>query len=142
MMENESLREPRNTPVMLLSFAVVAVLIWAIIAQATVSKRNKELGIVVAEKQALQVEAEQKIADMQRKVDEAEKTRLVALEWTRQHQLRIQEEMRKKEEAAKLAKEKADASKKTSVKSTGKTGTKTSGTKKPVVKKTTKTTHS
>jgi len=144
MMENESLREPRNTPVMLLSFAVVAVLIWAIIAQATVSKRNKELNTAVAEKQQLQVETDQKLADMQRKVDDAEKLRQTAMEWTRQHQLRIQEEMRKKAEeadkAAKVAKDKAE--KKQPTKTTGKTSTtKSKTTGKTPVKKTTKTTH-
>jgi hypothetical protein len=113
MMENESLREPKNTTVMFLSLLVVVVVIWGIVASVMASNRRKDCERLTAEKEAIRLEADQIKQESQMKADQAEKLRLVALEWTRQHQLQVQEEMRKKsEEAAKQAKLKEAAVKK------------------------------
>lgn len=105
MMENESLREPKNTTVMFLSLLVVVVVIWAIVASVMASNRRKDCDRLTSEKEAIRIESDQIKQEAQVKVAEAEKLRQVAMEWTRQHQLQIQEEMRKKaDEAAKQAK--------------------------------------
>jgi len=107
-MENESLREPKNTTVMLLLLLVALVAIWAIIASVMASNRRKDVERISAEKEIIRQDSEQLKQDCLRKMEEAEKLRQTAMEWTRQHQLRIQEEMRKKaEEAAKQAQLKA-----------------------------------
>lgn len=143
MMENESLREPKNTTVMLLSLLVVFVTIWAIVASVMASSRRKDVDRLTSEKEMIRQESEQLKQDTLRKMDEVEKLRQTAMEWTRQHQLRLQEEMRKKaDEAAKQAQLKADAAKgpaKAAVK-TGKPVVKKAAApgKKAVVKKTTK----
>jgi len=144
MMENESLREPKNTTVMLLSLLVVFVTIWAIIASVMASGRRKDVERLTTEKEIIRQESEQLKQDTLRKMDEAEKLRQTAMEWTRQHQLQLQAEMRKKaDEAAKQAQLKADAAKapvkpaiKGVVKPTGKKAT--TPVKKTAVKKTTK----
>jgi biopolymer transport protein ExbB/TolQ len=113
MMENESLREPKNTTVMFLALLVVVVVIWGIVASVMASNRRKDCERLTAEKEAIRLEADQIRQESQIKADQAEKLRLTALEWTRQHQLQVQEEMRKKsEEAAKQAKLKEAAVKK------------------------------
>lgn len=110
MMENESLREPKNTTVMLLSLIIVFVTIWAIIASVMASSRRKEVDRLTSDMTGLRQDSEQLKQDTLRKMEEVEKLRQVAMEWTRQHQLRIQEEMRKKaDDAAKQAQLKADA---------------------------------
>lgn len=140
MMENESLREPKNTTVMLLSLLVVGVTIWAIIASVMASGRRKEVDRLNSEMVILRQESEQLKQDTLRKIDEAEALRKTAMEWTRQHQLRIQEEMRKKaEEAAKQAQVKADAAKSAAAKSAPKKTTSTP-VKKTAKKTTTKKT--
>jgi len=129
MMENESLREPKNTTVMLLSLLVVFVTIWAIVASVMASSRRKDVERLTSEKEIIRQESEQLKQDTLRKMDEVEKLRQTAMEWTRQHQLQLQEEMRKKaDEAAKQAQLKADAAK-----NPAKPVVKTAG--KPVVKK-------
>jgi len=144
MMENESLREPKNTTVMLLSLLVVFVTIWAIVASVMASGRRKDVERLTAEKEIIRQESEQLKQDTLRKMDEVEKLRQTAMEWTRQHQLRLQEEMRKKaDEAAKQAQLKADAAKasvKPAVKGAVKPAVKKSTVpvKKTAVKKTTK----
>ncbi len=111
-MENESLREPKNTTVMLLSLLVVFVTIWAIIASVMASSRRKEVDTLKTDMAQMRQESEQLKQDTLRKMDEVEKLRQTAMEWTRQHQLRLQEEMRKKaDDAAKQAQVKADAAK-------------------------------
>jgi hypothetical protein len=146
MMENESLREPKNTTVMLLSLLVVFVTIWAIIASVMASSRRKDVDRLTGEKELIRQESEQLKQDTLRKMDEVEKLRQTAMEWTRQHQLRLQEEMRKKaDEAAKQAQVKADAAKasvKPVVHSAGKTTVKKSTVpvRKSSVKKSTKKT--
>ena len=139
-MENESLREPKNTTVMLLSLLVVFVTIWAIIASVMASSRRKDVDRLTADMTVLRQESEQLKQDTLRKMDEVEKLRQTAMEWTRQHQLRIQEEMRKKaDDAAKQAQIKADAAK-ASVKPAVKKSTvpvKKSTTKKSTTKKAT-----
>jgi biopolymer transport protein ExbB/TolQ len=145
-MENESLREPKNTTVMLLSLLVVFVTIWAIIASVMASSRRKDVDRLTGEKELIRQESEQLKQDTLRKMDEVEKLRQTAMEWTRQHQLRLQEEMRKKaDEAAKQAQVKADAAKapvKPVVHTAGKTIVKKSTVpvKKSTVKKSTKKT--
>lgn len=137
MMENESLREPKNTTVMLLVLCIVVVGILAIVGFAKASSRAKECDRLTADKEAIRTELEQVKQECQIKVDQAEKLRLTALEWTRQHQLQIQEEMRKKaDEAAKQAKLKESAVKKPEL-SKGTAGTK--GKVTPVKKSGTKT---
>lgn len=116
-MENESLREPKNTTVMLLSLLVVGVTIWAIIASVMASGRRKDIDRLTSDMAILRQESDQLRQDTLRKMDEVEKLRQTAMEWTRQHQLRLQEEMRKKaDEAAKQAQLKADAAKATTLK--------------------------
>jgi len=144
MMENESLREPKNTTVMLLSIIVVAFALWAIIASVKASSYHKDVERLTAEKEIMRQESEQLKQDTLRKMDEVEKLRQTAMEWTRQHQLQLQEEMRKKaDEAAKQAQMKADAAKapvKPAVKAPGKTTVKKSTipVKKSAAKKTVK----
>ena len=147
MMENESLREPKNTTVMLLSIIVVALALCTIIAFVKMSGYRKDVERLTSEKEIMRQESEQLKQDTLRKMDEVEKLRQTAMEWTRQHQLQLQEEMRKKaDEAAKQAQLKADAAKapaKTAVKTTAKptvkkTGAvKKNGSKKTTTKKTT-----
>lgn len=145
MMENESLREPKNTTVMLLSLLVVFVTIWAIIASVMASSRRKDVDRLTADMSQLRQESELLKQDTLRKMDEVEKLRQTAMEWTRQHQLRLQEEMRKKaDDAAKQAQLKADAAKapvKTVVKSGSTTAVKKSTVpvKKTPARKTTTT---
>ena len=143
MMENESLREPKNTTVMLLSLCLVVAGIVAIVGFAKASSRGKECDRLTAEKEAIRAEAEQIKQECQIKQDQAEKLRLTALEWTRQHQLQVQEEMRKKaDEAAKQAKLKEAAAKKPEVAKTPAKGkgkaapVKKSGVKSSTAKKT------
>jgi len=143
MMENESLREPKNTTVMFLSLVAVGVTIWAISASVMASNRRKDCEALTHEKDAIRVECDQIKQECQVKLAEAEKLRQTAMEWTRQHQLQVQEEMRKKaDEAAKVAKAKEDASKKaTAVKTPAKGKVATSKktvTKHAPVKKTVK----
>ncbi len=145
MMENESLREPKNTTVMLLSIIVVAFALWAIIASVKASSYHKDVERLTAEKEIIRQESENLKQETLRKMDEVEKLRQTAMEWTRQHQLQLQEEMRKKaDEAAKQAQLKAEAAKqpakaavKTPVKPTGK---KAAPSKKTGAKKATKKT--
>lgn len=140
-MENESLREPKNTTVMLLSLLVVGVTIWAIIASVMASGRRKDVDRLTSEMAILRQESDQLKQDTLRKMDEVEKLRQTAMEWTRQHQLRLQEEMRKKaDEAAKQAQLKADAAKAALVKAGAKPAVKKSAApvKKSAAKKTTK----
>ena len=141
-MENESLREPKNTTVMLLSLLVVFVTIWAIVASVMASSRRKDVERLTSEKEIMRQESEQLKQDTLRKMDEVEKLRQTAMEWTRQHQLRLQEEMRKKaDEAAKQAQVKADQAAKSTAKPADKAA-KPNGKKAPVKKATAKkTTH-
>ena len=102
-MENESLREPKNTAVIFLSLLVAATLIWAIVATVTASKNRKECEGLTQERDQVRVELDQVRMNAERQLADADKLRRTALEWTRQHQVRLQEEMRKKAEAAKAA---------------------------------------
>jgi len=143
MMENESLREPKNTTVMFLSLLVVVVVIWGIVASVMASNRRKDCERLTAEKEAIRLEADQIKQECQIKADQAEKLRLTALEWTRQHQLQVQEEMRKKsEEAAKQAKLKEAAVKKPVAAVKGKTVPVKKSTTPSASKKVVKKTHS
>ena len=111
-MENESLREPKNTTAIFLMLVVAAVTIWAISASVMASNRRKDVERLTGDKEALRVECEQIKQEALIKMNDAEKLRQTAMEWTRQHQLQVQEDMRKKaEEAAKLAKAKEEAKK-------------------------------
>lgn len=124
MMENESLREPKNSAVMFLSALVAVALIWAIVASVMASKQRKECERLTQERDQIRVELDQVRMDAQRQIAEADKLRRTALEWTRQHQVRLQEEMKKKAEAAKAA------STKSSSKTTSKSGSKTTSKKR------------
>lgn len=138
MMENESLHEPKNTTVMLLSLLVVGVTIWAIIASVMASGRRKDVDRLTSEMAIMRQESDQLKQDTLRKMDEVEKLRQTAMEWTRQHQLRLQEEMRKKaDEAAKQAQLKAEVAKAAANKAAVKPAVKksTSPVKKSTVKK-------
>lgn len=111
-MENESLREPRSSALIFVSLIAVALAIWAIAASVTASSRGKEITRLTSEKEAIRIEAEQIKQDAMQRSAEAEKLRQTALEWTRQHQMQIQADMRKKaEEAAKAAKAKEELKK-------------------------------
>lgn len=111
MMENESLREPKNTTVVFLSLLLAVAVIVSIVMTVKASSRGKECERLKADKEAIQQESDAIKQEAQIKMNEAEKLRQVAMEWTRQHQLRVQEEMRKKaEEAAKQVKAKETAS--------------------------------
>ncbi len=120
MMENESLREPKNSAVMFLSAVTAVVLIWAIAASVMASKRGKECERLTQERDQIRVELDQVRTDAQRVMMEADKLRRTALEWTRQHQMRVQEEMKKKAEAAKAAQTQKTTSKTTTKAATSK----------------------
>jgi biopolymer transport protein ExbB/TolQ len=144
MMENESMREPKNTMVMVLAFMVVVAVILAIVGFVRASGFKRDAERLTGEKEVIRQEAEQLKQECLRKMDEAEALRKTAMEWTRQHQLQVQEEMRKKaDEAAKQAQLKADQAAKAAVKSPAKSSTtttkKSSSTpaKKSTAKKTT-----
>lgn len=112
MMENESLRSPKNTSVVFLSVVLVGAVIWGIVASVMASQNRKQCEKLTQANEQLRTENEQIRMEAERRIAEAEKLRKVALEWTRQHQLRLQEEMQKKAaEAAKAAAEKAKADK-------------------------------
>ena len=112
-MENESLREPKNTLVIFLLLAVAVVTIWALVASFKANGLRKDVERITSEKEALRVECDQIKQEALVKMNDAEKLRQTAMEWTRQHQVQVQEEMRKKaEEAAKQAKLKEEAAKK------------------------------
>lgn len=132
MMENESLREPKNSAVIFLSLLVAATLIWAIVASVMASKNRKECERLTQVCDQVRVELDQVRVDAQRQVAEADKLRRTCLEWTRDHQMRLQEEMRKKAEAAKAAAAKAAVkpATKTTVKAATKATSKTSTTAK------------
>jgi hypothetical protein len=128
MMENESLREPKNSAVVFLSLLLVGAVIWAITASVMASKSRKECEKISADRDQIRVEADAIRAEAQRNMMDAEKLRKVAYEEMRKNQLRIQEDMRKKAaEAAKAAQAKT-------VKAPVVKGS------KPVVKKTTTST--
>jgi len=111
-MENESLREPKNTTAIFLLIVVAVVTIWAISASVLATNRRKDVERLSTEKEALRIESDQIKQDALVKMNDAEKLRQTAMEWTRQHQIQIQEEMRKKaEEAAKQAKAKEEVKK-------------------------------
>lgn len=132
MMENESLREPKNTTVVFLSLLLVAALIWGIIVSVMLSRSRKECDRISAERDQIRLEAEQTRTEAMRVVADAEKLRKVAYEEMRKNQLRIQEEMRKKAaEAAKAAQAKASPVKTTQSKTTKTTvkSAKSSGTR-------------
>jgi FtsZ-interacting cell division protein ZipA len=128
-MENESLREPKNTTVVFLSLLLVAAVIWAIIASVMASKSRKESERTSAERDQIRLEADQIRTEAQRTMADAEKLRKVAYEEMRKNQLRIQEDLRKKAaDAAKAAQVKV-APAKAPVSKTTKTPVKTSTTK-------------
>jgi hypothetical protein len=141
MMENESLREPKNTAVIFLSLLVAATLIWAIVASVMASKNRKECERLTQVCDQTRVELDQVRMDAQRQIADADKLRRTCLEWTRQHQMQIQDEMRKKAEAAKAAAAKAAV--KPAVKSAVKPAAKTTvkSTSKPTVKTSTTAKH-
>jgi|688.fasta_scaffold853457_2 hypothetical protein len=103
MMENESLRESKNTAVIFLALLVAVTLIWAIVATVNASKSRKQCELLVQERDQVRVELDQVRVNAERQVADAEKLRQTCLEWTRQRQLMIQEEMKKKAEAQKAA---------------------------------------
>ena len=104
MMDNESLRGSKNTTVIFLILLLVAAFGWAVWASVTLAKRTKECDTLTAENEQIKVDAAQKTMQAEQKMAEAEKLRKVALEMTRQHQLQLQEDLRKKAaEAAKAA---------------------------------------
>lgn len=102
-MENESLRESKNTAVIFLALLVAVTLIWAIVATVNASKSRKQCELLVQERDQVRVELDQVRVNAERQVADAEKLRQTCLEWTRQRQLMIQEEMKKKAEAQKAA---------------------------------------
>ena len=127
-MENESLREPKNTAVIFLSLLLVAAVICAIIAMVTASKNRKECERITAERDQIRIEADQAKMEAQRVMADAEKLRKVAYEEMRKNQLRIQEDMRQKAAAAakaaqaKAAKDKTATDKATTKPAAGKAG--------------------
>jgi hypothetical protein len=130
MMDNESLRgSSKNTTVVFLSLLLVAAVIWGIVASVIASKHRENCDRLTQEKEQIRIEAEQIRMESERRMMEADKLRKTALEWTRQHQLQIQAEMRKKAEAA------AAAAKATAPKAPAKSATK-AGSSRSTVKKT------
>ena len=128
---------------MFLSLVAVGVTIWAISASVMASNRKKECEALTREKEALSVQCDQIKQESMIRVAEAEKLRQTAMEWTRQHQLQIQAEMRKKaEEAAKAAKAKDEAAKKATAVKAKTTPVKKAPAKAAPVKKTTHKSHS
>ena len=132
-MENESLRGSKNTTVIFLSVLLVFAIIWGIVASVMAKNNRKIADTLAMEKAQLQQENEQIKMDADRRSAEAEKLRKVALEYIREHQMRLQAEMQKKAaDAAKAAEAKAKAN------TTKKTATKATTTKaKPKAKTTT-----
>ncbi len=127
MMDNESLRgSSKNTTVVFLSLLLVAAVIWGIVASVMASKNRENCDRLTQEKEQIRVEAEQIRMESERRMMEADKLRKTALEWTRQHQLQIQADMRKKAEAA------AAAAKPAVAKPAAKPATSKSTTKKSV----------
>ena len=111
-MENESLRGSRNTTAIFLSVLLVIVFVWAVWASVAASKNSEKCGILAQEKEQIRAESEQIRAESERRMAEADKLRKTALEWTRQHQLQLQADMKKKaDEAAKAAADKAKTAK-------------------------------
>ncbi len=112
MMENESLRGSRNTTAIFLTVLLAGAVIWAIVATVMASKNADKCVVLAQEKEQIRTEAEQTRAESERRMMEADKLRKTALEWTRQHQLQIQADMKKKaDEAAAAAKAAADKAK-------------------------------
>ena len=95
-MENESLRGSRNTTAIFLSVLLVIVFVWAVWASVTASKNSEKCGILAQEKEQIRAEAEQTRAEAERRIADADKLRKICMEWTRQHQLQLQAEMKKK----------------------------------------------
>lgn len=138
MMDNESLRgSSKNTTVVFLSLLLVAAVIWAIVASVMASKNRDNCDRLTQEKEQIRIEAEQIRMESERRMTEADKLRKTALEWTRQHQLQIQADMRKKAEAdaaaAKAAAAKASVKAPAAKSTKAKTG-KVTTSKKAVVR--------
>ena len=111
MMENESLSGSRNTTAIFLSVLLVGVFVWAIVASVMASKNADKCVVLAQEKETIRTEADQVRAEADRRMGEADKLRKTALEWTRQHQLQIQADMKKKADEAAAAAAKAAADK-------------------------------
>lgn len=131
MMDNESLRGgSKNTVVIFLSLVLAVALCWAIYASVMASKSRANCERLAQEKEQIRIEAEQIRIESERRMMEADKLRKTALDWTRQHQLQVQAEMRQKAAAAAKPAVKTAASKTTS-----KTGaSKSTTTKKTAVR--------
>ena len=97
MMENESLRGSRNTSTVLLVVLLVLAVCWAVIATAMAVKRNRELAAKSAELQQFQYDAQQRQQDMERRFDEVRKQRDGIYSMMRQHQQKLQADMRAKQ---------------------------------------------
>ena len=129
MMENESLREPKNTAVVFLALLLVAAVIWAITTSVMASKSRKECDRISAERDQIRLEAEQIRTEAQRVVADAEKLRKVAYDEMRKNQLRIQEDLRKKAADAAKAVQAKSPSAKAPVTKSSKAAVKTSTTR-------------
>jgi len=94
MMENESLRGSRNTSTVLLVVLLVLAVCWAVIATAMAVKRNRELGEKAKELELLQIDTQQRMADMDRRFEEVRKQRDAIYGVMRQHQQKLQSDIR------------------------------------------------
>ena len=132
MMDNESLRGgSKNTVVIFLSLVLAVALCWAIYASVMASKSRANCERLAQEKEQIRIEAEQIRIESERRMMEADKLRKTALDWTRQHQLQVQAEMRQKAAAAAAAAK--PAVKPAASKTTAKTGASKSTTTKKTV---------
>jgi hypothetical protein len=96
MMGNETTSRSPNPAVIILAVLLVGAVIWAIVATATVEKRNAAIVQLQQSMDQLKAQTEQKMAEADKIAADSEKLRKVALKWTIQSQKMIQELQAKK----------------------------------------------
>lgn len=103
MMDNESVRDTRNSSVVLLSLLLAVAVVWAIAGTVMAAKRSRALADTEKAAELYRQDSEQKLADLQRrtgemekaaadaevKYQEAERGRQVALAEYRKHQEKL-----------------------------------------------------
>ena len=73
MMDNESVRDTRNSSVVLLSLLLAVAVIWAIAGTVMAAKRSRALADTEKAAELYRQDSEQKLADLQRRTGEMEK---------------------------------------------------------------------
>ncbi len=103
MMDNESVRDTRNSSVVLLALLLAVAVVWAIAGTVVAAKRSRTLAETEKSAAAYRQDSEQKLADLQRrngemekavadaevKFQEAERGRQMALAEYRKHQEKL-----------------------------------------------------